>query len=119
MMQKERRTAQRVEADLAVTVTGDPEAAKGKALNISTSGIYFESPHFLAPLTKVQLELRVPETDPKRGETAVACDGIVVRVEPEKKDPARTLYRVAILFTYMSESSLRSLDRFIRSRLPG
>jgi hypothetical protein len=119
MMHTERRTAQRIEANLAVTVTGDPAAAKGKALNISTSGIYFESPHFMAPLTKVRLELHVPDPDPKRGEAAVTCDGIVVRVEPEKKDPALSLYRVAILFTYVSEISLKSLDRFIRSRLSG
>ena len=91
MMNTERRKAQRVEANLAVTITGGLGAAKGIALNISTSGIYFESPHFMEPLTKVRLVLHVPDPDPKRGEAAVTCDGIVVRVEPEKKDPALSL----------------------------
>ncbi len=111
----ERRKAQRVEADLAVTIRGGPGETKGKALNISTSGIYFESPHYIAPLTKIRLDLIVP--DPRAGELPVTCDGVVVRVEPEKKDPAVAKYRVAILFTLVSESSLKILDAFIRSRL--
>ena len=111
----ERRKAQRVEAELAVTVKGGPGEAKGKALNISTSGIYFESPYFIAPLTKIRLELLIP--DPRKGELPVTCDGVVVRVEPEKKEPAVANYRVAILFTLVSESSLKILDAFIRSRL--
>ncbi len=119
MIETERRKAQRVEANLAVTVTGGPGTAQGKALNISRSGIYFESPHFMEPLTKVRLELRVPLPDPKRSDASVTCDGIVVRVEPEKKDPAISRYRVAILFTYVNEISLKSLDRFIKSRLAG
>lgn len=112
----ERRTAQRVEADLAVTVRGGPGETKGRALNISTSGIYFESPYYLAPLTKVRLDLRIP--DPRKGEMPVTCDGVVVRVEPEKKDPAVAQYRVAILFTLVAEGSLKILDAYIRSRVP-
>jgi c-di-GMP-binding flagellar brake protein YcgR len=117
MTQTERRKAQRVEANLTVAVTGGAAPSRGKALNISTSGIYFESPHYLAPLTKVRLELGIPQEDPKQSETQVMCDGVVVRVEPEKKDPAISVYRVAIFFTYVPERSLKILGRFIRSRL--
>jgi hypothetical protein len=111
----ERRKAQRVEADLAVTIRGGPGETKGRALNISTSGIYFESPYYVAPLTKIRLEFLIP--DPRKGESPVTCDGVVVRVEPEKKDPAIALYRVAILFTLVSESSLKILDAYIRSKV--
>jgi len=111
----ERRTAQRVEADLSVAVRGGPGESKGRALNISRSGIYFESGYHIAPLTKVRLELVIP--DPGAGETPVTCEGVVVRVEPEKKDPAVALYRVAILFTLVSERSLKVLDAYIRSRI--
>jgi hypothetical protein len=111
----ERRKAQRVEADLAVTVRGGPGEAKGRALNISTSGIYFESPYHIEPLTKIRLEFLIP--DPRGGELPVKCDGVVVRVEPERKAPAVAQYRVAILFTLVSESSLKILDAYIRSRL--
>ena len=112
---KERRKAQRVQADLAVTIVGASGEASGKALNISTSGIYFESPYHVAPLTRIRLEMLIP--DPRTGQSKVTCDGVVVRVEPEMKDPAVALYRVAILFTLVPKSSLDVLDAYIRSRI--
>ena len=113
----ERRKEQRVEANLAVTVKGGLSEAQGRAFNISANGIYFESPHFLEPLTKVQLELLMPDSDPRNKELPVTCDGVVVRVEPEKKNPSISKYRVAILFTLVPEGSRKLLDRYIRSRL--
>jgi c-di-GMP-binding flagellar brake protein YcgR len=117
MSSSERRKSQRVEANLAVTVRGGPGEAKGRALNISTNGIYFESPYFLEPLTKVRLELVIPESDPSKEESIVTCDGVVVRVEPERKAPDISAYRIAIFFTLVSDSSQKKLDRYIRSRM--
>lgn len=117
MTSKERRRAQRVEANLVVTVRGGPAEAKGKAFNISTNGIYFESPYYLSPLTKVRLELLIPDPGTQKKESPVACDGVVVRVEPEKKSPGVSRYNVAIFFTLVPESSQKILDRYIRSRL--
>lgn len=113
----ERRKAQRVEANLAVTVRGGPVEALGKALNVSANGIYFESTHFIAPLTKVRLDFVIPEPNAKGKETAVTCDGVVVRVQPEVKSPAVSKYNIAIFFTLVPESSQKILDRYIRSRL--
>jgi len=117
MALSERRKAKRVEANLAVTLRGGPAEAKGKALNISANGIYFESPYHISPLTKVHLELLIPDPGGQRKESPVTCDGVVVRVEPEKKDPAIAKYNVAIFFTLVPESSRKILDRYIRSRL--
>jgi hypothetical protein len=117
MQFNERRKAQRVEANLAVTVKGGPAEAKGKALNVSTNGIYFESPHFIEPLTRVRLELLVPDPGPSKRDLTVTCDGVVVRVEPERKDPSVPAYRVAIFFTYVPDASQKTLDRYIRARL--
>jgi hypothetical protein len=117
MAPKERRRAKRVEANLAVTVRGGPAEAKGKAFNISTNGIYFESPYYLSPLTKVRLDLLIPDPGTEDRESPVSCDGVVVRVEPEKKSPGVSRYNVAIFFTLVSESSQKILARYIRSRL--
>lgn len=116
MQFKERRQAERVEADLAVTVTGGRGEAKGRALNISTNGIYFESPHFLEPLMRVRLELVVPDHKGGAREQAVTCDGVVVRVEPERRDPAVSKYKVAIFFTLVPDASQKILERYIRAR---
>jgi hypothetical protein len=117
MALKERRQAQRVEANLAVTINGGPSEAKGKALNISSNGICFESPHYLSALTRVRLELIIPDPDSRKRGSPVMCDGVVVRVEPEKKDPAVAKYNVAIFFTLVPDSSQKILERYIRSRL--
>jgi hypothetical protein len=117
MQSNERRKAERVEANLAVTVKGGLAEAKGKALNVSTNGIYFESPHFMEPLTRVKLELVVPDLGPSKRELTVACDGVVVRTEPERKDPSVSAYRVAIFFTFVPDASQKTLDRYIRTRL--
>jgi len=117
MALKERRQAQRVEANLAVTIKGGPGEAKGKALNISANGIHFESPYYLSPLTKVRLELLIPDPDARKKESPVTCDGVVVRVEPEGKSPAIAKYNVAIFFTLVPDSSQKILERYIRSRL--
>ena len=115
---KERRKAQRVEANLAVTISGAPGGAQGRTLNISTNGVYFESPKFIDVLTKVQLELVIPAGAPGSGkEERVTCEGVVVRVEPEHEDPDVSTYHVAVFFAFVSKSSQTVLSRYIKSRL--
>jgi len=113
---KERRRAKRVDANLAVTISGAPEGAEGRTLNISANGVYFESPKFIDVLTKVQLELVIP-TGASGKEERVMCEGVVVRVEPEHEDPEVSTYHVAVFFAYVSKSSQAVLSRYIKSRL--
>jgi hypothetical protein len=115
---KERRKAERVDANLSVTITGGPEGAEGKTLNISTNGVYFQSPRFMDVLTKVRLELVMPAKSSTSGKDEhITCDGVVVRVEPEHEDPTESLYHIAVFFTYVSKSSQELLARYIKSRL--
>jgi c-di-GMP-binding flagellar brake protein YcgR len=116
---KERRKAQRVEANLAITLSGGPAGeATGKTLNISTNGVYFQSPRFIEPLTKFQLELMIPDPRyPDKGELSVTIEGVVVRVDPEKKDEAVSSYHVAVFFTFVSESAEKILTRYVKRRL--
>ena len=113
---KERRRAKRVDANLAVTISGAPEGAEGRTLNISTNGVYFESPKFIDVLTKVELELVIPGTG-SGNEERVTCEGVVVRVEPEHEDPEVSRYHVAVFFAYVSKSSQAILSRYIKSRI--
>jgi len=112
---QERRRAKRVEARLSITISGGPEETKGETLNISTNGVYFKSPYYIEPLTKVRLELMIPQ--PEGSEKPVSCDGIVVRVEPEKKDPSVKDYNIAVFFTSVSEQSQKVLADYIVAKL--
>ncbi|MBN1164456.1 MAG: PilZ domain-containing protein [Candidatus Krumholzibacteriota bacterium] len=115
---KERRRTPRVNVNLPIIVSGEKGDENGRTLNISTNGVYFESPRFIDPLTKVQMELVIPLAgDKDRKNDTVSFDGIVVRVEPEKEDADTALYRIAVFFTFLNESSLEILSNFIKDRL--
>lgn len=115
---KERRRARRISASLAVRVSGGPAAASGKTLNISANGVYFQTSRFIEPLTKVKLELLIPHPGASSDDThVVGCDGIVVRVEPERQDPSVPQYNVAIFFTHLPKSSKAALEKYFKGRM--
>lgn len=118
MNAKERRKAQRVDAELPITITGGPKPEEGKTLNISTNGIYFESPRTIEPLTKVRMELMVPVLEGgTEKEMGVRFDGIIVRSNIDTSDPGSSRYRIAVFFTHVSKASQKVLDNFIKRRL--
>ena len=118
MPAQERRKAQRVKANLAISVSGGPEEARGETLNISTNGVYFQSPRYIEPLTKVQLELIIPARGKdSEEETSLICDGIVVRVEPEHEDSSVSSYNVAVFFSFLPDATQKKLEKYISQRL--
>lgn len=118
MSAKERRKAQRLDASLPILISGGAEPAEGKTINISTNGVYFESPRVIEQLTKVRMELMVPVLkDGTEKEMGVSFDGIVVRTTPDDTDPDVRRYRIAVFFTHVSTTSQKVLDSFIKRRL--
>ncbi len=114
----DRRKSQRIAAELPITVEGGPLEATGKTLNISENGVYFEVPHFIEPLTKVRMELFFPdEGGSEEDGTRVGFDGVVVRVEPELPTDYSGLFKVAVFFTHVPESSMTILMAFIEGNV--
>ncbi len=110
----ERRKARRINIDLPVVIEGGENEACGRALNISTNGVYFEMPRFMELMTKLRMGLSLPRADdPDGDENIVSFDGVVVRVEPEKEEPGTDTYRIAVFFTNLPENSSRILSRYI------
>ena len=118
----ERRKAQRVEAQLKMQVKlwrpdGSEASAALETINISTSGVYFRSDHFIQPMTKLAmgLELSVPATNTAEGTemAIVECEGLVVRTGPEFETPDCDDYEVAVFFTSISPESVTILERHI------
>lgn len=116
----ERRRGQRVDANLKLSVRvprpdGGHEPAEMETLNISSSGIYFKSDHFIEPMTKLemQLDLPVPGTDGTASTATATCEGIVVRVLPETASDEIAHYEVAVFFTQIDEAGLAHLQEHI------
>jgi hypothetical protein len=88
-----------------------------ETINISTSGIYFRSDHYIEPMTKLAMEIEVsvpagvpgaaPDTAP------VPCEGLVVRSTPEEETAGCTGYEVAVFFTHVEPAGRENLEKHI------
>ena len=117
----ERRRATRVDAKLSMRVEpgamdGDTPQIVTESQNISGSGVYCRSDHYLAPLSKVALTIVLPSLPGRRArEEMVKCDGIVVRCE----QPARRgekHYELACMFSGLEADSKRRINEFVTWR---
>lgn len=122
----ERRRSQRVEARLRMQLqVGDDEqqrSAELETLNISTSGVYFMSNHYLAPMTKLALGLEVAVPGAEDGESdhaLVQCQGLVVRTQPEEPQDDGTAYEVAVFFTWIEPEGQAILEEHINLIMAG
>ncbi|MDH4038318.1 MAG: PilZ domain-containing protein [Candidatus Krumholzibacteria bacterium] len=116
MTHAERRAASRVNARLAMEITLGDGRAKAESLNVSANGVYFASSRFIAPLTRLRITLELPNES--GGKARVACDGVVVRTEPEAELAGTGEYEVACYFTEISEPDKSRLEKYILAHVP-
>ncbi len=121
-LKNERRRATRIDANLKLEVqlpgeSGTTDSAVLQTINISSSGVYFKSDHFIEPMTKLVMELEVcvPDAAGECGqETAIVpCEGIVVRTKPEGDTEGCDDYEVAVFFTHIEADGMANLERHI------
>jgi hypothetical protein len=120
----DRRRGERVDAKLTLRVDlpASGEVADLETINISTSGVYFRSDHFIAPMTKLAMALELSVSGDDGGEATVEvlrCEGLVVRTLPEEPDPALDAYEVAVFFTGVDPEGKRILEDHISLLLAG
>ncbi len=117
----ERRRADRIDANLKLEVKlsksdGTVETASLETINISTSGIYFRSDHYIEPMTKLamEMEVSVPADNTEDTTTApVPCEGLVVRTSPEGEVEGCTDYEIAVFFTHIEPQGMANLEKHI------
>lgn len=119
---RERRVSMRVDARLSMRVEGTPDGGASAQIvtesqNISASGVYCLSSHFLPPLSKVQLTIVLPKLPGHaHSQELVKCEGIVVRCEslPQKKSEPR--YQLACMFAGLERAKQEILEEFVTWR---
>src|SRR5207302_10835464 len=115
---RERRSRPRADARLSMRVESLPGAQVTpivtESQNISSSGVYCTSSHYLAPLSKVALTLVLPRL-PGRSKELIKCEGIVVRCQPSPKKGDRH-YELACMFSSLDEKRRSLLDEFVTWR---
>lgn len=114
----ERRSERRVQARLQIELQFDPggKSHPTSTINISSNGVYFASPSFVEPLTRLGLRLLLPG-DGGAAETVVECVGVVVRCVPEAPSPQVDRYEVACYFTETSDDFRNLLEEYVQSHL--
>lgn len=120
--QMDRRKSDRVNANLKLEVKvprsdGSQDTATLETINISSSGVYFKSGHFIEPMTKLAMVMEVSVSGAEAGSAVemapVPCEGLVVRVRPEVETEGCDEYEVAVFFTHIEAEGAANLERHI------
>jgi c-di-GMP-binding flagellar brake protein YcgR len=119
---RERRASMRVDARLSMRVEGAPDGGASAQIvtesqNISTSGVYCYSSHFLPPLSKVQLTIVLPKLPGHaHSQELIKCEGIVVRCEALAQRRSETSYQLACMFSSLDTPKQELLEEFVTWR---
>ncbi len=119
---RERRVSARADARLSMRVEGSSGTAaqsrvETESQNISASGVYCLSSHYLPPLSKVSLTVvipRVPGVIARR--ELLKCDGIVVRCDMAEGRRGETRYELACMFAGLPSEHRSLLEGFVTWR---
>lgn len=119
---RERRVSLRVDARLSMRVEGSPEGGATAQIvtesqNISASGVYCLSSHFLPPLSKVQLTIVLPKLPGHaHSQELIKCEGIVVRCESLAARRGDPQYQLACMFSGLERGKQEILEEFVTWR---
>ena len=117
---RERRQELRVDARLSMRVEGAHDGSQAQVVtesqNISASGVYCLSPHYLAPLSKVDLAIVLPRLPQGRGtKDIISCEGIVVRCDADGQRGEHQ-YQLACMFSELDARRRQRIEEFVTWR---
>lgn len=117
----ERRKSERASARFTMRV--DAGAAVGtesivtESQNISASGVYCHSSHYLAPFSKIRLAIVLPNVPGRPpGQDLVKSEAIVVRCSQRAGDTSATPYELACMFAGLDRDSRERIEEFVTWR---
>ena len=115
----DRRTAQRVDAKLEMQLHLPREGSieRLETINVSSAGVYFRSPSFIEPMTRLEMSFDVPLSS---GENRpIRCEGVVARTVPESATDSVEDFEVAVFFTSIDRESRKNLAHYIEDGIVG
>lgn len=116
---KERRRMSRAEAQLSMRVeSGTAEGAMvpivTESRNISGSGVYCLSPHYLPPLSKVALTIVLPAVPGRSpSQRLLKCEGLVVRCQAGAGPARGRTYELACSFLGLEAAARERLEEYV------
>jgi c-di-GMP-binding flagellar brake protein YcgR len=116
---RERRIMSRADAQLSMRVEGpggDGALAPivTESRNISGSGVYCVSPHYLAPLSKVAVTIVLPGLPGRTPrQRLLKCEGVVVRCQTFLARGRERAYELACSFLDLEDRARALLDEFV------
>lgn len=118
---EERRQTPRADARLSMRLEGEQDGDRAhivtESQNISCSGVYCYSGHYLAPLSKVDLTIVLPQMpDRKNGQDLLKCEGIVVRCQGTGSRSPDRQFELACSFLNLEAEQRARLDAYVRWR---
>ena len=120
---KERRTSRRVEAQLAVQLSGRGHGAKdilAESINISAGGVYCLVKHPVPVLTVLDLSIQLPKFLTYRATQIVRCESVVVRCEQSPRSTgAAARYDLACSFQNLDAEASERINEFVLWKLLG
>ncbi len=117
----ERRRMTRADAKLSMRLEGtvaesDMTQVVTESQNISASGVYCMSSHYLAPLSKIALTIVLPKVPGTRSaKELIKCEGIVVRCEQGTRRGERP-FELACMFSDLDDELRARIDAFVTWR---
>jgi hypothetical protein len=116
---RERRRAKRVDAQVALQLSGTDESFPAESIttesiNVGSEGVYCHVGHFIAPLTKLQVTMVLPIKN-RKGQSkneVVTTTAVVVRCQPAGAEAGG--YRIACFFTGLDTNTRTMLEEYVK-----
>lgn len=120
-MVKERRKHRRATLELPLDVEGTPageKAIRAKTVNLSAGGFYCKVPFHVPLLTKLKVSMAVPVKDEEGREEdhVITCEGMIVRIVPEKPVPKAKTYEIACFFTDIDDYDRMIIEEYLAEK---
>lgn len=108
----ERRRTPRVPHQAALSIVNPRQVIQAQTLDLSASGVCCLLNQPVPLMTKFQLHFTLP-----RAEEPVRCSGVVVRIEPHRRQDNGLGYEAAIFFSDLSDNDRKAINAFVQDRL--